>query len=352
MNILVTGADGQLGREIKNRVEKIGNGRPDHFVGEPNYYIFAGRNELDITDENAVMKYTKDNHINVVVNCAAYTNVEKAQEDRDNAYNVNALGPMYLADAMNKCGGLLIHISTDYVFKSVGRSVPVPPVSIGENVIEYPDADRDECFYGYSKGIGEHLIQQVKGARYIIIRTSWLYSEYGKNFVNTMAERAIDRKVTKVVNDQTGSPTYAGDLADFILHIIENNNSDTRYLSKTGIYNFSNKGFATWYAFAKEIFIHLAGENETARILGPCDSKEFKSNVVRPSYSVLDVKKTEDAFGYKIRYWHDALIDSAIDKIEKEIKKRRNQIKMMLDLENTEYDYGHNVDMKKNYSED
>lgn len=303
MNILVTGAKGQLGCCLKDLVDENGNGHPGHDSSEANYYIFTDYEELDITDDDAVKKFVKENFINVIVNCAAYTNVEKAQTDRDTAYNVNAIGPYVLAEAAAEVGAVLIHISTDYVFKGQ-RNTPVPPIPVGKNVIEYPDADRDECFYGYSKNVGEDLISEVDNCKYIIIRTAWLYSEYGKNFVKTMMERAKEDKNSKVVYDQTGSPTYAPDLADLIYHIIENNTHETRYLSKTGVYNFANKGVATWYDIARSVFVYFNSNG----VVTPCRSSEYPSDVVRPAYSVLDTEKTVQAFDYAIPYWHDSLI--------------------------------------------
>ena len=304
MNILVTGAKGQLGCCLKDLVDENGNGHPDHDSSEANYYIFTDYDELDITDDDAVKKFVKENFINVIVNCAAYTNVEKAQTDRDTAYNVNAIGPYVLAEAAAEVGAVLIHISTDYVFKGQ-RNTPVPPIPVGKNVIEYPDADRDECFYGYSKNVGEDLISEVDNCKYIIIRTAWLYSEYGKNFVKTMMERAKEDKNSKVVYDQTGSPTYAPDLADFIYHIIEGNTHETRYLSKTGVYNFADKGVATWYDIARSVFVYFNSNG----VVNPCRSTEYPSDVVRPAYSVLDMEKTVQTFDYPyIPYWHDSLI--------------------------------------------
>lgn len=339
MNILVTGANGQLGREIKKVVDGIGNGQPNHYVGDPNYYIFARREDLDISDEQAVMDFVKKNHISVIVNCAAYTDVEKAQTDRERAYDVNAKGPMNLAFAASAVGAVLIHISTDYVFGGT-RNTPVPPVSVGEDAYNFPDIDRDDCFYGYSKNIGEHLIQQVKDCRYIIIRTSWLYSEYGKNFVKTMARRALDNAATKVVYDQTGSPTYAGDLANFIVHIIEDNSAETRYLSKTGVYNFANKGVASWYDFAMEIFFYYSPK--AGELVSPCRSNEFPSTVKRPAYSVLDTEKTEKTFNYRIPYWTDSLT-KILFPVGDEIMRQKEEYRQSLELDNTEFDYGHNV---------
>lgn len=334
MNILVTGAKGQLGNAIKDIVEMRGNGKPDHFVGEPNHYIFVDVDELDITKEEDVAKFVKDNHINVIVNCAAYTNVERAQDDWETAYNVNAIGPMNLAAAAANVGAVLIHISTDYVFKGQ-RNTPVPPIPVGEDTNGFPDAERNECYYGYSKNVGEELIMRVSGARYIILRTAWLYSQYGKNFVKTMVLRAEASNKTSVVYDQTGSPTYAVDLARFIFHIIEHNGPDTPYLSKTGIYNFTNRGVASWYDLAWRTFVRFNGSDATDILVTPCRSDEYPSKVIRPAYSVLDIKKTEETFGYNIRHWSHAL-NEALEIISKDIREEKKRREQTLEAQNSE----------------
>ena len=302
MNILVTGSNGQLGQEIKSIVEKNGNGVPNHKVGEPNYYIFVDINELDITDFSAVEKFVKENYINVIINCAAYTNVEKAQTDRHVAFAVNAVGPKNLANAADSVGAVLIQISTDYVFGGQ-RNTPVPPVVVGSQD-SFPNMDMNDCYYGYSKNAGEDLIKK-SNCRYLIFRTAWLYSEYGHNFVKTMAQRAAEDKPSNVVLDQTGSPTYAKDLAEFIYHIIEDCNVENRYLYKTGVYNFTNKGATSWYDFAFTIYNLYNGTGEEK--VSPCMSNEIHSNVNRPNYSVLDTSLTEKTFDYKIRNWQTAL---------------------------------------------
>lgn len=306
MNILVTGCKGQLGQEIKRIVEKNGNGVPNHNVGEPNYYVFVDVDELDITNEQAVLEYVRNNHISVIVNCAAYTNVEKAQTDWDTTYNVNAIGPLNLAFAAKSVGAVLIHISTDYVFGGQ-RNTPVPPVPVSTDAVNFPDIERDDCYYGYSKNIGEFLIGHAK-CKYLIFRTAWLYSEYGHNFVKTMLNRASEGLDSKVVMDQTGSPTYAKDLAEFIYHIIEDCDAENRYLSKTGVYNFTNKGATSWYDFAYTIYNNYNGTGEEK--VSPCMSNEFPSSVIRPNYSVLDTALTEKTFDYKIRNWQTALADA------------------------------------------
>ena len=299
MNILITGAKGQLGEEIRRWVEEFGNGHPDHDSSEANYYIFTDREELDITDEKAVDEFVRKNFINVIVNCAAYTNVDKAQTDRDLAYNLNALGPLNLALAAKAVGAVLIQISTDYVFGGT-YNTPLPPIEQSDE--KFVPADRDKNFYGYSKMVGEDLIQQ-SGCKYLIFRTSWLYSAHHKNFVKTMYNLREQKKEVKVVYDQVGSPTFAGDLADFICYIITNNDAEKRYLSKTGVYNFANKGVASWYDLTYGVF----GDNST--LVTPCLSEEYPSPVKRPNYSVLDVSLTEKTFDYMIPYWRFSLND-------------------------------------------
>lgn len=341
MNILVTGAHGQLGEEIRRAVENIGNGKPDHYVGDPNYYIFTGHKNLDytkrldITNEEEVMEFVKKNSVNVIVNCAAYTNVDKAQTDRDAAYNANAIGPLNLALAAKEVGAVLIHISTDYVFGGK-YDKPLPPMSQMES--DFIPVDRDKCFYGFSKLVGEDLIEH-SGCKYIIIRTSWVYSSHHKNFVRTMHAFSTTNRETKVVNDQIGSPTSAKDLADFIIHIIENNNSNTRYLSKQGIYNFADKGQTSWYELAKCVF-------RNNRLVSPCSSDEYPTPVERPKYSVLDTTLTEKVFGYEIPVWTESLV-----RVLNELDAIEYRRKQALELENTEYSFGHNVCIKENEEE-
>ena len=329
MNILVTGANGQLGEEIRRIVEdEIGNGKPDHYIGEKNYYIFTGHNELDITDEYATEKFIRDNFINVIVNCAAYTNVDKAQTDRDAAYNVNAIGAMNLALAAKSVGAVLIHISTDYVFGGK-YDTPIPPLS--QDAPEFIPVDREKNFYGYSKLIGEHLIQTA-GCKYIILRTAWVYSSHHKNFVTTMHRLHKAGTHPKVVNDQIGSPTAAFHLAKFIVHIIEDNDADNRYLSKQGIYNFAGNGTASWYDIARQVF------GKDADWVEPCGSSEFPTPVERPKYSVLDVSLTEETFDYGIPRWTSSLI-----KVLHDIHMEDEDYRRALETANSEYDYGHNV---------
>lgn len=275
MNILVTGANGQLGNEMQ-RVAKTSS----------NHYIFTDVAQLDITDREAVLRAVKDNSIQVIVNCAAYTNVDKAEDDSETADLINNKAVENLAIAARENDATLIHISTDYVFKG-NRCTPCRE-----------DWETDPLgVYGITKLAGEKSIERT-GCRHIIIRTAWLYSPFGKNFVKTMQKLTAEKDSLKVVFDQVGTPTYAGDLADAIARIIE-----TGQLGKQGIYHFSNEGVCSWYDFAREI-CELSGN--TCNIQ-PCHSDEFPSKVKRPHFSVLDKTKIKDTFGIEIPYWKDSL---------------------------------------------
>ena len=275
MNILVTGANGQLGNEMQ-RVAKTSS----------NHYIFTDVAQLDITDREAVLRAVKDNSIQVIVNCAAYTNVDKAEDDRETADLINNKAVENLAIAARENNATLIHISTDYVFKG-DRCTPCRE-----------DWETDPLgVYGITKLAGEKSIERT-GCRHIIIRTAWLYSPFGKNFVKTMQKLTAEKDSLKVVFDQVGTPTYAGDLADAIARIIE-----TGQLGKQGIYHFSNEGVCSWYDFAREI-CELSGN--TCNIQ-PCHSDEFPSKVKRPHFSVLDKTKIKDTFGIEVPYWKDSL---------------------------------------------
>ncbi len=275
MNILVTGANGQLGNEMQ-RVAKTSS----------NHYIFTDVAQLDITDREAVLRAVKDNSIQVIVNCAAYTNVDKAEDDSETADLINNKAVENLAIAARENDATLIHISTDYVFKG-DRCTPCRE-----------DWETDPLgVYGITKLAGEKSIERT-GCRHIIIRTAWLYSPFGKNFVKTMQKLTAEKDSLKVVFDQVGTPTYAGDLADAIARIIE-----TGQLGKQGIYHFSNEGVCSWYDFAREI-CELSGH--TCNIQ-PCHSDEFPSKVKRPHFSVLDKTKIKDTFGIEVPYWKDSL---------------------------------------------
>lgn len=286
MNVLITGANGQLGNCMRNVVEKASHNaqRTTH-----NAYYFTDVAELDITDAEAVAKMVKDNDIKVIVNCAAYTNVERAETDRDFAERLNATAVRNLADAVKANDGNLIHISTDYVFGGSSGNTP--------RTEEEPA--NPTGVYGETKLHGEQQIKE-SGVRAIIIRTAWLYSEYGKNFVKTMLNLTNTKPELKVVFDQVGTPTYAQDLADTIFEIMEGGKMD----GNEGIYHYSNEGVCSWYDFTKMI-AEIAGNNGCD--IQPCHSNEFPSPVIRPSFSVLDKTKIKETFGIRVPYWTDSL---------------------------------------------
>lgn len=287
MNILVTGANGQLGNEMRI-VSKRSSDR----------YIFTDVEELDITNRDAVMNFVKENDIKVVVNCAAYTNVDKAEDDEVTAELINAQAVKHLAEACKSNEATLIHISTDYVF---GGNEGNTPRTEDEPV-------NPTGAYGRTKLHGEQAIQEV-GCNYLIIRTAWLYSEFGNNFVKTMRRLTSERDKLNVVFDQIGTPTYALDLANVIMRYIEILKKENNYQLSTvnsqlfGVYHFSNEGVISWYDFAKEI-CELSG-NECD--IQPCHSNEFPSKVKRPSYSVLDKTKIKNKLNITIPHWKESL---------------------------------------------
>ena len=277
MNILVTGANGQLGMEMRN----VSSGSSDH-------YIFTDVAELDITDDSAVERMMGDGHIDVIVNCAAYTNVDKAEEDEATADLLNHRAVEILASAARRHDATLIHISTDYVFDG-SSNIPYRE--------DAPTAPTGA--YGRTKLAGETAIL-ASGCRYLIFRTSWLYSPYGKNFVKTMMHLTSEKDSLKVVFDQVGTPTYAGDLAALIHKVITD-----RQLDRQGIYHYSNEGVCSWYDFAVEICRQCGNVCD----IQPCHSDEFPSKVKRPNYSVLDKTKVKNVFGIVIPYWKNSLIE-------------------------------------------
>ena len=292
MNILVTGANGQLGNEMR-LVSKSTN----------DSYTFTDVVEaegmettlLDITDAEAVRRMVKEKGIGCIVNCAAYTNVDKAESDEALCRKLNAEAPKLLAEAMKEVNGLLIQISTDYVFGADPYNTPCREDQKGTPT----------GVYGKTKLEGEENIKAI-GCDYVIIRTAWLYSEYGKNFVKTMLNLTATRPKLNVVFDQAGTPTYAYDLAVAIKTVLadyEKENPKGGY-SKRGIYHFSNEGVCSWFDFTKKI-AELAGN--TACDIQPCHSDEFPSPVKRPAYSVLDKTKIKETFGVKVPYWTDSL---------------------------------------------
>ena len=279
MNILITGANGQLGHEMQ-RVAKESN---DNYIFTD---VAEGYENLDITDLEAIRKMVKANNVEIIVNCAAYTNVDRAESDFPTANLINNTATGNLATAMKEVEGTLIHVSTDYVFQG-DRNIPCredwPTNPLG--------------VYGKTKLAGEKAIEAT-GCQHIILRTDWLYSQWGKNFVKTMQSLTASKDSLKVVFDQVGTPTFAGDLADAIAHII-----NTRQLDKTGIYHFSNEGVCSWFDFAK-IICELSGNTCDIQ---PCYSEEFPSPVKRPHFSVLDKSKLKSTFGIKVPYWTDSL---------------------------------------------
>ena len=276
--ILITGANGQLGNEMRR-------------LGEvsPNTYIYTDVAELDITNGDAVAAFVKDNAVDIIVNCAAYTNVDKAESDEAVAELINATAVENLARAMKMVDGTLFHVSTDYVFGNEGNTpraedMPLNPLGV----------------YGRTKLHGEQAIAAV-GCKAIIIRTAWLYSEFGNNFLKTMLRLTAEREQLNVVFDQVGTPTYAGDLALAIFSIIEGG----VYAGNEGVYHFSNEGVCSWYDFATEIAV-VAG-NTNCKVL-PCHSSEFPSPVTRPAFSVLDKTKIKETFGIEIPHWRDSML--------------------------------------------
>lgn len=275
MNILVTGANGQLGREMRNVS-----------AGSADCYLFTDTSELDITDAKAVFATVKGGHVDVIVNCAAYTNVDRAEDDEPTADLLNNRAVATLAQAAHEAAAVLIHVSTDYVFSG---NVNTPCCE---------DQPTDPLgAYGRTKLAGEQAVQAA-GCRYLIFRTAWLYSPYGNNFVKTMRRLTAERDSLKVVFDQVGTPTYAGDLAALIRKVI-----DGRMFDRTGIYHFSDEGVCSWYDFAVEICRMFGNECDIL----PCHSDEFPSKVRRPHFSVLDKTKVKAAFGIKIPHWRQSL---------------------------------------------
>ena len=292
MNILVTGANGQLGNEMR-LVSKSTN---DNYTFTDVVEVEGVETTLlDITDAEAVRRMVKEKGIGCIVNCAAYTNVDKAESDEALCRKLNAEAPKILAEAMKEVNGLLVQISTDYVFGGDPYNTPCR-----ENQKGTPTG-----VYGQTKLEGEQNIEAV-GCDYVIIRTAWLYSEFGRNFVKTMLNLTATRPKLNVVFDQAGTPTYAYDLAEAIKTVLANYEKECPEAGygKKGIYHFSNEGVCSWFDFTKKI-AELAGN--TACDIQPCHSDEFPSPVKRPAYSVLDKTKIKETFGVKVPYWTDSL---------------------------------------------
>ena len=298
MTILVTGANGQLGNEMR----LVTRNSKDRYIFTDVVYAsaesiamlkkLAGNDintdtiHLDITDLDDIRKIVKSEGVNAIVNCAAYTNVDGAETNQELAELLNAQAPQNLAIAMKEVGGTLIHISTDYVFGKEPYNTPCREDQKGTPT----------GVYGLTKLHGEQNIM-ASGCNYIIIRTAWLYSEFGKNFVRTMLNLTATRPELKVVFDQVGTPTYAYDLAEAIVAILQQKD-------KTGIYHFSNEGVCSWYDFTKMIAQY---SGQTACNIQPCHSEEFPSIVRRPAYSVLDKTRIKQTFGCCVPFWCDSL---------------------------------------------
>ena len=283
MNILVTGANGQLGTELRNVS-----------AGSGNHYVFTDVNTvpgretiyLDITNIDAVRIITESEHIDVIVNCAGYTDVEKAEDDAAFADLLNHTAVANLAAVAAERDAVLVHISTDYVFD-------------GRASVPYREEDEKgpTCTYGATKYAGECAVFE-SGCRYLLFRTAWLYSPYGKNFVRTIRRIAAEKEQVRVVFDQIGSPTYARDFAQALVGIIENGG-----LEKTGVYHYTDEGVCSWYDFAVEI---AALSGCRGRIL-PCRTADYPSKARRPAYSVLDKSRVKKTFGLDIPHWKDSL---------------------------------------------
>lgn len=292
MNILVTGANGQLGNEMRIIAENSND-----------CYVFTDVNEvegvetiyLDITDLEAVRVLVAERRVDAIVNCAAYTNVDAAESNEVLAERLNAEAPENLAKAMKEVNGLLVQISTDYVFGKEPYNVPCKEDQQGTPT----------GVYGMTKLHGEQKIMTT-GCKHVIIRTAWLYSEFGKNFCKTMMNLTATKPQLKVVFDQVGTPTYALDLAKAIETVLKDYNAvrANNHYDNTGIYHYSNEGVCSWFDFTKMIAEY---NGSTACDVQPCHSNEFPSPVTRPSYSVLDKTKIKETFGIQVPYWTESL---------------------------------------------
>lgn len=276
-NILVTGAGGQLGQEMRLTARQT-----------QDRYLFTDIDQLDITDADAVMHTVERECIDAIVNCAAYTDVERAEQEPAAAERINRTAVAILAAAAARCHATLVHVSTDYVFDGSGN-----------RPYREQDATAPLGVYGRTKLAGEQEVL-ASGCRHVILRTAWLYAPFGKNFCKTMLRLTAERPEVRVVFDQVGTPTYAADLAAVIAGILARGQDKTH----AGLYHYANEGVCSWYDFAHEI-ARLAG-HDTCRVL-PCHTDEFPTKAVRPRYSVLDKTKIKEAYGLRIPHWRDAL---------------------------------------------
>jgi dTDP-4-dehydrorhamnose reductase len=287
-NILVTGVNGQVGSEIRHLVDQR------LLAIDHQHFYFTDKETLDITDPEAVENFVKTHAIDTIINAAAYTAVDKAEDDEINADRVNHLAIRYLAQAAKEHHAKLIHISTDYVFD-------------GKNYKPYTEEDvtNPNGVYGATKLAGEKAIQEINPDNAIIIRTSWVYSSYGANFVKTMLRLGKERDSLGVIFDQVGTPTYAKDLAKAILEIVPqlNSHSERDSESEVEIYHYSNEGVASWYDFAKAIF----ELSDIACQVNPIETKEYPTPAARPHYSLLNKAKIKKVFEIDIPYWKNSL---------------------------------------------
>ena len=309
MNILITGANGQLGNEMRIVAQTSSD---TYLFTDVNLVEGVTTTYLDITDLDAVRRIVTEHRVGVIVNCAAWTNVDACETDESLAAlaeKLNAEAPHNLAVVMKEVGGLLIHISTDYVFGQEPYNVPCREEQQGTPT----------GMYGATKKHGEENIL-ASGCDHVILRTAWLYSEFGKNFCKTMLQLTATKPQLKVVFDQCGTPTYALDLAQAIVAVIEDYKKETLNsqlssftYSNSGIYHYSNEGVCSWYDFTKMIQqvaveLNVQGSAQIAQCdVQPCHSDEFPSPVKRPSYSVLDKTKIKEVFGVTVPYWTDSL---------------------------------------------
>jgi len=281
-SILITGSTGQLGQSI----QAIAKNYPQYEM------VLINREQLDLSNAQGITEYFKQNQFDVIINCAAYTTVDKAESDADLADKINHLAVQQLAEMAVQQQAKLIHISTDYVFN-------------GQQHRPYVETDvvAPQGVYGSTKLAGEQAVQNIMANNALIIRTSWVYSEYGNNFVKTTLKLGGERDVLTVIYDQIGTPTYAHDLAEAIMSIVSSQLFNQASF-KSQLFHYSNEGVCSWYDFAKAIF---EGSNTQCKV-SPIETKDYPTPAKRPAYSLLNKAKIKDAFGLSIPYWKDSLI--------------------------------------------